>query len=379
MLILKNEINMYFKRLKNPVSIIMVNYNGWDDTKTALHSIFAREPYLGFQVIVIDNASKENKAEELSLLCRDLGYAFYDISSQKIPPNKPFFNREVVFHRLRRNKGFGGGCNEGIRFALSCGAEYVWLINTDTLLGDFAISHLLSLADYCGTSVAIVGSKLHCYPEVEKVQFDGTAVYYKGIEAPYVDVDRVKCVPFVSGASMLIRSSFLRKHGFLREDFFLYFEDNEICLRAIKLGYRVVYNPFSVVYHKGGSTIGPFMNSTLSLYYGIRNSFFFYSEFNPQKIYEQIESIEQYIKTEVKRGWHTEKAKMVTKAIRDFLSGEKGPMRQDENIDTHDRHLNVLLHLERRFLSDISSISNLMSYFTFVKILLWQKGFYNVK
>jgi len=308
------------------VSVIIVNYNNWEDTLEAISSLFMKEQYERFNVIVIDNNSEVDRSDELEALCKESGHSFMQLAENV--PSKAEFAQEVFLKRLNVNKGFGGGCNEGISLALAWGADYVWLLNCDTLIGDLALYYLVSLAEYL-QGAAVVGSKLYCYPETEKVQFDGTSVFYRGKVLSDKNQEHIMPVGFVFGASMLIRADFLKAHGLLREDYFLYFEDNEICLRAIRKGFRVIYNPLSIVYHKGGASTGDFMESPTSIYYGVRNSLFFYEEFAEEKIWMTLNLLEKSLFPQLVARNDREGLEAATAAICDFFADKRGA-RSDE-------------------------------------------------
>lgn len=318
----------YILKREPKVSVVIVNYNGWSDTVEAVASIFSRECYERFNIIVVDNGSSEDRSEEIEHLCHTANRFFARIGNEI--PSSVSFNGEVFLKRLHLNKGFGGGSNEGIKMALHWEADYVWLLNNDTVIGDLALYFLVSTAEYL-PRVAIVGSKLYCYPEIDKIQFNGISVFYRGIALNQSEPERILSVPFVSGASMLIRSEFLKKRGLIREDYFLYFEDNEICLRAIREGFMVLYNPLSVVYHKGGASIGDFMESPLSIYYGIRNSLFYYDESNEKGIEEVLSLVERALLPKIILEMNKVKLKALLQAINDFLIGRKGPIVENPN------------------------------------------------
>jgi GT2 family glycosyltransferase len=356
------------------VSVVIVNYNGWDDTIEAVKSIFDKETYRRFQVIVIDNASNNDLSWKLSDICGERGYEYYDLSDERYKEIPPRFNREVIVRKLSENKGFGGGSNEGIKLALQWGADYIWLLNNNTIIDDLALSYLVSIADGLGSSVAIVGSKLHCYPETDRVQFDGSSVSYNGINSDPDAGDRMGYTNFVSGASMLVRADFLRQYGLLREDYFLYFEDNEICLRAVRNGFKVLYHPLSVVYHKGGASIGDFLESPTSIYYGIRNDLFFYEEQDPEKIEEVIKLIGKLIiKLYNERNFQNLSA--LFEAIRDFFSEKRGKREapfipRNVPLSREEKHLiDSLSRLEKLILSPALPGDSLKTYIDTVKSL----------
>ncbi|MCX7823610.1 MAG: glycosyltransferase [Syntrophobacterales bacterium] len=359
----------YVERREPRVSVIIVNYNGWDDTVDSLSSLFMKEQYERFNIIVVDNGSTEDRSAEIESLCKRAGRLY--IPTNRIEATSPRFEGEVFFVKLTSNKGFGGGSNEGIRMALSWNADYVWLLNNDTIIGDHALYFLISVAEFL-PQVAIVGSKLHCYPDTEKIQFDGVSVSYHGKITVGGSSEIILNVQFVSGASMLIRSDFLRTHGLLEEDYFLYFEDNEICLRAIRNGFMVLYNPLSVVYHKGGASIGDFMGSSTSIYYGIRNSLFFYEEWNKKRLEETLSLVENSLVPRIISYEERTRLEAVIQAINDFLLDKKGSREEGSKNDRveYTSLFKHLFHLSETLLKNPARIALIKTYFDTVRTLV---------
>lgn|GEM_PF-1147531 len=357
------------------ISVVIVDFNGWEDTSDAIKSIFEKEPHRRLNIIVIDNGSQQVFYEELEKLARSYRRAAFNLSDGHL--SRMPFRGEVIYKRLSENKGFAGGSNEGIRMSLEWGSDYVWLLNNDTIIEKMALTYLVLPAEHPDLKgkVAIVGSKLHCYPEKDKVQFDGFSVNYDGKGRGEQSRGGLSQTHFVSGASMLIKSDFLRRHGLLREDYFLYFEDNEICLRASKLGYMVLFNPFSVVYHKGGSSTGGFMVSPISVYYFIRNGLFFYSEFGDiGKALYMLKLAKAYIDHFAKNNDY-EKIEVTVKAIRDFILGKMGHMNQPKLLvgNVCQEFTGKLSIVERSLLKQPVGSYDIELYFSVVENILRQK------
>ncbi len=348
------------------VSVIILNYNGWDDTLHAVKSITDNETYKSINIVVIDNASFYNCSDRLEKLCTSCGVKFHNFPDVNVG-----FDGEVIFRRLEVNRGFGGGCNEGISMALGWEADYVWLLNNDVVIGSGALFHLLCAMKKRAGNIAIAGSKIYCYPAIHMVQFDGRTVAYKGEEASTTE-EGIFETTFVMAASMLINSQFLRKHGFLREDYFLYFEDNEICLRAIRHGYSVIFQPRSIVYHKGGATIGDFMESPGSIYYAVRNSLYFYEEWNPPRMLYTIELLEKNLFPSLIRAKKANILSAIVRAIEDYFLGKIGAV-HDGNFSwsrASKQEINRLTSLGKKLI-DVSYNSDFVeSYFNYVKALL---------
>lgn len=279
----------YHRRLPE-VSIVLLNYNGTHDTIECLKSLYGYQETTGalpenglyykpFQTIVVDNASEPKAWETLRAWLVASGLP-HQISSLGVNQNRPTaFHQEIVLLKSTENLGFSGGCNAGIAYALGSGADYVWILNNDTVVHPLALWNSLAFllqADRAGVRVGAVGSKLCDYYNPERVQFDGDRVYYRGIQPPArAEADKIEFKTYVSGASVVLARKALEECGGFDEAFFLYFEDNDLCLRLHNSGWRVAFHPKSIVYHKGGASIGDWIGSPLSIYYAARNFLLF--------------------------------------------------------------------------------------------------------
>jgi len=278
------------------VSIVLLNYNGTRDTIECLKSLYGWAEtegprpenglyYRPFQVVIVDNASKTMALEELRAWLHASGLP-YEISKPGAGENgtRPF-RQGIVLLESGENLGFSGGCNVGIARALSSRADYVWILNNDTRVHPLALwksVEFLMHARKSGVRVGAVGSKLCDYHNPDRVQFDGDRVWYGGKPMPQgPDTEKIGFKTYVSGASVLLARKALEECGGFDEAFFLYFEDNDLCLRLHNLGWRVAFHPKSIVYHKGGASIGDWIGSPLSIYYATRNFLLFQSKHGP--------------------------------------------------------------------------------------------------
>lgn len=238
----------------NPkVSIILVNYNGFNDTVECVESLLKLK-YKQFDMIVVDNGSTISPTEG----------------------QMDFLKTNCVYIENRNNTGFSGGNNVGIQYAVDQGAEYVLLLNNDTVVEpDFL--DILVCAALTREKVGIVGGKIKYYSEPDKIWYGGGG-YNR--ENGYVWHERynqtdtgntgeVKEETFVTGCLMLIPVSVLDKVGLLDESFFLYAEDTEFCCRVLSKGYKIWFCEDAVIYHKVSASTGA--DSFASTYYSTRN------------------------------------------------------------------------------------------------------------
>src|SRR5262245_24134593 len=154
--------------------------------------------------------------------------------------------------RPARNEGFAGGNNVALRTARERGAAYALLLNNDAEIAPDALPHLLECAER-DARIAFVGCRLAVPGDSGR----GTGSYGRITYGPFlVDIERgepegpAHDVEWVSGCAVLVRLAALADVGLMDEEFFLYCEDVDWCLRARQSGYRVVYEPHAVVFHR---------------------------------------------------------------------------------------------------------------------------------
>jgi GT2 family glycosyltransferase len=240
------------------VAIVIVNWNGWRDTVECLESL-RHLVYPDYRVIVIDNGSTDASVERL----------------------KPLAGGQIELIETGRNLGFAGGNNVGLRRALQEPAvEYFWLLNNDTVVDPDALARLVErLKEKSGAGIC--GSTVVNYRERDRVEAWGGAFYDKWLAvarhlgqgkplAAPIDVAKVeRRLGYILGASLLVSRAFLREIGLLAEEYFIYCEEIDWAARA-RGRYTLAYAPKSIVYHKGGSSVGS-AGSGFAKYYEMRN------------------------------------------------------------------------------------------------------------
>ncbi|MDP1721735.1 MAG: glycosyltransferase family 2 protein [Candidatus Gottesmanbacteria bacterium] len=262
--------------IKSYVAIILVNWNGKKDTLECLASLR--------QVKSQKSPPKVDQplAEKVKVIVVDNGST--DGSVEAIRNNFP----DVEVIETGRNLGFSGGNNAGIRRAREQGADFVWLLNNDTVVDKNALTTLI---DACRDSrVGIAGSKIYFasgreyhkerYQETELgkvIWYAGGFIDWENMYASHRGVDEVdkgqydktEETLFVTGCSMMVRKEVFEKIGLFDEKFFAYLEDLDYCLRAKRAGYKLLYAPQSVVWHKNAGSSG--VGSETHQYYMTRN------------------------------------------------------------------------------------------------------------
>jgi GT2 family glycosyltransferase len=161
----------------------------------------------------------------------------------------------VEILETRANLGFGGGCNRGIRLALSRGAEYIWLINGDATVDRDALSAMVHIADM-NPVVGCVGSVAYEANDRTRVQFFGGGCVNLWLGRSLHRVLPGK-IDFVSGASLLLRGVALEAVGLFDEErFFMYWEDTDLGFRLRKAGWQLAVAEGSRIWHKQSASLG---------------------------------------------------------------------------------------------------------------------------
>ena len=230
------------------VSIITINYNGLEDTCALIESIPFNE---NMEVIVVDNASKNQEAETIA---------------QRYP--------QVKVIQSNRNLGFAGGNNLGIQAAHG---KYLFLVNNDTIFKEFNIKALIDRIE-SSSNISIVCPKIQFAWGTNPIQFAGytplsrITVRNHAIgfgEEDHGQYEIAHPTPYAHGAAMLIRRDAIDKVGFMPECYFLYYEELDWSLMFTRAGYQIWYEPKCTIYHKESQTTG--QSSPLRTYYVSRN------------------------------------------------------------------------------------------------------------
>ena len=261
------------------VAIVILNYNGWRYTVECLESL-GHLDYPSWWVVLVDNCSSDDSVEQLRAWARGevrvespylkepgwrkpVPIAEYDGE----PPESGGAEESeapIVLIRLPENRGFAGGNNVAIRYALRRGADWTWLLNNDTVVAPDSLRKMLK-AGQSDPRIAVVGCKLLYYdrPDIIQAAGGGRFYFWLGISRNYgfgqpdgPDWAKMFEPHYVSGASMLVRARGWTRVGLLDEQFFFYTEEVDWQLRARALGLRMTYEPRATVYHREKGTAG---------------------------------------------------------------------------------------------------------------------------
>lgn len=212
------------------VSIIFPTYNGWEDTKECLKSIsHLSYPKNLLEILVVDNNSKDG-------------------TPQKI---KKLFPR-VKLITSSKNLGYSKAVNTAVKKSRG---DYILFSNNDIVLEENYLKSMTSLAE-SDLKIGIIGGMVYLKKPKGKIGFGGLRVNpYLGYHIyDLANLDRVRECDLPPAGGFFVRRSMLDKIGLLDEEYFIYFEDLDLSIRAKRNGYKVLFNPQAISYHGYGKT-----------------------------------------------------------------------------------------------------------------------------
>jgi GT2 family glycosyltransferase len=239
------------------VSVIVLNRNGYEVTRDCLASL-RESNYASFEVILVDNGSDDSSAEKLA---------------------QEF--REVRLIKNLTNLGFTGGNNIGMRDALGRGAEYLLLLNNDTVASPGFLKELVRVAEN-DPKIGILNPKIYFFEPTDMIWYGG------GMHKPWWSfpkhIDYLKRdssrngkpreVSFVTGCACLIKREVVSRVGLLDEHFFFGVEDLDWSIRIVRAGFKAVYVPSAFIWHRVSVTANATLGVGARDYYHARNSIF---------------------------------------------------------------------------------------------------------
>jgi GT2 family glycosyltransferase len=240
------------------VYVLVINWNGMAHLEACFDSL-CRSSYSSLKLLLIDNASTDGSVE----FVRDR----YATDSR------------VEVLALNENRGWSGGNNAGMRVALEHGADFLFLMNNDTWTAGDAVERLVKMAA-ARPRAGMLAPKM--------VMFDAPHILNSvGLECSIIGAswdrgigrhdsgawDDPAQVIGVCGGAMFIRAEVVRQVGELPEEFEIYLDDLDLCLRAINQGYEIWTCPAAVVRHKFSASFGEGNRARYKYFLNTRNRF----------------------------------------------------------------------------------------------------------
>ncbi len=215
------------------VFTVILNTNRRDDTLACLAALH-HSTYKRHTIIVLDNASTDGSAEAI----------------------KAEFPRVELIH-LKENKGYAGNNNVGIAAAIAQGADWVYVLNEDTIQAPDCLEHLVAVGESDPT-IGIVGPMVYHADNPDVIQSAGGWIdhHWQAGHKGQNDPDKGQfaephAVAWVSGCAIMVRREVIEQLGMLDEHFFYYWEETEWCVRTKRAGWKIMHVPQARLWHKG--------------------------------------------------------------------------------------------------------------------------------
>lgn len=243
-----------------------------------------------------DNASTNECLESLEGLNKKDFELFVNVvdnaSNEKFESKKEYKNFNLNILYSKKNLGFSGGQNLGIKYALENNADYIIILNNDVYVGKDLVIELLN--SFNDLEVGAVSPKIYFAKgyEYHKDRYSekdlgnvfwyaGGQIDWKNIFGKHRGVDEIDKGQFdkreetevATGCCMMVKSSVLETVGLFNENFFLYYEDADLSMRIKNKGFKLIYEPKAIVWHK--NAVATKSGSPLQDYYITRNRLIF--------------------------------------------------------------------------------------------------------
>jgi GT2 family glycosyltransferase len=293
-----------------PVHAVVLNHREATDTLRCLDAL-GRVRYRPLTRLVVDNASGPGEVAWL----RSAGATVVESGG---------------------NLGYAGGNNVGLRLALDEGAAAVWIVNPDAYPEPASLRRLVRVLRR-HPEVGIVGPRiLEADSATPKIQSDGgRLVWEAGGRSELIGrgtapgrSGEIRLVDFVPGAAMLVRRQVFADVGLLPEEYFLYFEETDFCVRAGRAGWKVAVETGARVAHRFGAPDG--LPSEVLLYYFVRNRLLFGRRFTEVPVEVMLADLDGFISSwrrrvqERKPEWLGRFEELVAMGIEDGRAGVTG-------------------------------------------------------
>jgi GT2 family glycosyltransferase len=245
--------------MRPQLSVIIPNWNGKRFLQECLDSL-KDQTYPHFETILVDNGSTDGSVE----FVRERYGGFVRIIQNEI------------------NLGFAGGTNAGIRDA---GGEYIVLLNNDTWADPHWLEELIK-ATSVDPPAGMWGSKIYAYDHRDRIEAVGELIYWDGLcrakgqyDRDRGQYDQMEEIFFPPGCGAMFRREVFDQIGLFDEDFFAYGDDAEMGIRARLAGWKGLYVPRAILYHKNSGTGG--QHSPFKAFYVERNRFWITIKYFP--------------------------------------------------------------------------------------------------
>jgi GT2 family glycosyltransferase len=244
------------------VYVVVLNYNNFQDTDKCIKSLLHCS-YPLLTIVIVDNASSDDSVYLLK---------------------KKYPSIEMIISSI--NGGYASGMNIGAKYSLEHGADFILLLNNDTVIEKTFFEPMLELAS-SDEKIGIISPKVGYLNDKEKIYCGGGEFSYLlcGGVARFQGKDfasnanKIREITNAEGCCMFIKCEVFETVGFMNENYFMYFEEVEFS-RRVSAHYKIYFHNESILYHNVGAGKNWTDYSPLYYYYYTRNRFRFFKDFN---------------------------------------------------------------------------------------------------
>ena len=293
------------------VHIVILNTNRRDDTLACLDSL-SKSTYKDLKTIVLDNSSTDGAVEAI---------------------HSAFPNVQII--NLTENLGYAGNNNVGIEEAIKQGADWVLVLNEDTILDPDCLAELVKVGE-SDPKIGIVGPMVYHHNEPDVIQSAGGMLgkYWQSQHLGQNELDRGQFqsphqVEWISGCAILVRKAAIEQAGMLDASFFIYWEETEWCIRIARSGWKIVHVPQAKIWHKGVQR--DYQPKPSFTYYGTRNHLLTLAKHNAAldvKIFTWVNIFRTLASWSIRPKWKhkREHRNAMWRGVVDFLQDRRGQM-----------------------------------------------------
>ena len=294
------------------IYIVILNTNRRDDTLACLDSL-SRSTYGNFKIIVLDNKSTDGSVESI---------------------RSSFPDTQII--NLTENLGYAGNNNVGIEEAIKRGADWVLVLNEDTILDPGCLAELVKVGE-SDPKIGIVGPMVYHHNEPGVIQSAGGVLgkYWQSQHLGQNELDHGQFqlphrVEWISGCAIMVRKTAIEQAGMLDASFFIYWEETEWCIRIARSGWQIVHVPQAKIWHKGVQR--DYQPKPSFTYYGTRNHLLTLSKHQAPlrvRLFNWMQIFRTLVSWSIKPKWEDkrEHRNAMWKGVVDFLQHRWGQMR----------------------------------------------------
>jgi GT2 family glycosyltransferase len=236
---------------------------------------------------------------------------------------------------LKNNLGYAGNNNVGVEMALRQGADWVWVLNEDTVFDADCLTRLVEVGE-ADPKVGIVGPMVYHHDEPGVIQSAGGMLgkFWQSRHLGQNEADHGQYrdplqVEWISGCAILVRRAVIEQVGALDSKFFIYWEETEWCIRASRGGWRIVHVPSARLWHKGVQR--NYQPKPAFFYYGTRNHLYTLAKHKAPAsawLYTIFQMFRTLLSWTIKQRWRSRKdhRNAMWRGVMDFLQHRVGRM-----------------------------------------------------